>query len=147
MYQLCPNIPTRSTSKLKRDHTTYQCKGSVGGVGGGREAGRGVGMWYFSKICCQIHCPLANHSSQMHQNFLELINFVRVATVRDKSGKNKNFSRSGKSQGTLFSGAMQQGWQWAFKGKIKPLWMFSTWWSFLFWKWSFCLLWYSNLNV
>ena len=26
-----------------------------------------------------------------------------------------------KSQGTLFSGAMHQGWQWAFKDKIKPL--------------------------
>ena len=47
---------------------------------------------------------------------------------REKSG---NFL---KSQGTLFSGAMHQGWQWAFKGKIKPLWMFSTSWSFLFWK-------------
>ena len=35
--------------------------------------------------------------------------------VREKSG---NFL---KSQGTLFSGAMHQGWQWAFKGKIKPL--------------------------
>ena len=35
--------------------------------------------------------------------------------VREKSG---NFL---KSQGTLFSGAMRQGWQWAFKGKIKPL--------------------------
>ena len=39
-----------------------------------------------------------------------------------------------KSQGTLVSGAMHQGWQWAFNGKMKPLWMFSTWWSFLFWK-------------
>ena len=48
--------------------------------------------------------------------------------VREKSG---NFL---KSQRTLFSDAMHQGWQWAFKGKIKPLWMFSTWWSFLFWK-------------
>jgi len=27
--------------------------------------------------------------------------FLRVATVREKSGKNKNFSRSGKSQGIL----------------------------------------------
>ena len=33
------------------------------------------------------------------QNFLELISFIRVATVREKSGKNKHFSRSGKSQG------------------------------------------------
>ena len=35
--------------------------------------------------------------------------------VREKSG---NFL---KSQGTLFSGAMHQVWQWAFKGKINPL--------------------------
>ena len=34
MYHLWPNIPT--PSKLKRDHITYQCKGSVGG-GGGRQ--------------------------------------------------------------------------------------------------------------
>ena len=67
--------------------------------GTSREAGHGVGIWHFSKICCQIPCPQANHSSQMHQNFLELISFIRVATVREKSGKNKNFSRSGKSQG------------------------------------------------
>ena len=33
--------------------------------------------------------------------------------VREKSG---NFL---KSQGTLFSGAMHQGWQWAFKGQHK----------------------------
>ena len=72
-------------------------KGVLGG--GGREAGHSVGMWHFSKICCQIPCPQANHSSQMHKNFLELISFIRVATVREKSGKNKNFSRSGKSQG------------------------------------------------
>ena len=35
--------------------------------------------------------------------------------VREKSGNLL------KSQGTLFSGTMHQGWQWAFKGKIKPL--------------------------
>ena len=29
------------------------------------------------------------------------ISFYRVATVREKSEKNKNFSRSGKSQGIL----------------------------------------------
>ena len=104
MYHLWPNIPTPSTGKLKRDHITYQCKGSVGEGGG-----------------VQIPCPQANHSSEMHKNFLELISFIRVVTVREKSGENKNFSRSGKSQGTLFSGAMHQGWQWAFKGKIKPL--------------------------
>ena len=99
--------PYPSTSKLKRDHITYQCKGSVAGVGGGagrqgmvlgggREAGHGVGIWHFSKICRQIPCPQANRSIQMHKNFLELISFIRVATVREKPGKNENFSRSGK---------------------------------------------------
>ena len=93
------------------------------GWGGGcwGEAGHGVGIWHFFKICCQIPCPQANHSSQTHKNFLALISFISVATVREKSGKNekifkvreksRNFS---KSQGTLFSGAMHQGWQWAF---------------------------------
>ena len=33
------------------------------------EAGHGVGMWLFSKICNQISCPRANHSSQMQPNF------------------------------------------------------------------------------
>ena len=95
MYHLWPNISDRS--KLKRDHITYQCKGSVGVVGwGGGGAGPGVGIWHFSKIWRQIPRPQANHSSQMHQNFPELISFIRVATVREKSGKNENFSRSGK---------------------------------------------------
>ena len=40
-----------------------------------------------------------NHSSQMHKNFLALISFTGVAMVREESGKNENFSRSGKSQG------------------------------------------------
>jgi len=56
----------------------------------------------------------------MRKNFLALISFTRVAMVSEESGKNKNFSRSGKSLGILFSHAMHQGWQWAFKGKIKP---------------------------
>ena len=68
---------------------------SVGG-GGCREAGHGVGIWHFSKICRQIPCPQANHSIQMHKNFLELISFIRVATVREKSEKNENFSWLGK---------------------------------------------------
>ena len=101
MYQLCPNIPTRSTSKLKRDHVTYQCKGVFWGGGAGRQ-GMVWGCDIFPKFVVKFFCPHANHSSQMHQNFLELINFIRVATVREKSGKNKNFSRSGKSQGIFY---------------------------------------------
>ena len=58
-----------------------------------------MGISHFSKICRQIPCPQANHSSQMHKNFLALISFTRVAMVREESGKNENFSRSGKSQG------------------------------------------------
>ena len=55
MYQLCPNIPTRS--KLKRDHITYQCKGSVGGGGGGG-AGRQGMVWgcdIFPKFVVKFH--------------------------------------------------------------------------------------------
>ena len=37
--------------------------------GGGGVAGHGVGMWLFWKICNQIPCPRANHSSQMQSNF------------------------------------------------------------------------------
>ena len=35
---------------------------------GGERAVQGVGMWHFSKICSQIPCPRANHSSQLHPN-------------------------------------------------------------------------------
>ena len=35
----------------------------------GGKAGHGVGIWLFSKICNQIPCPRANHSSQMQPNF------------------------------------------------------------------------------
>ena len=45
----------------------YQC--NAGGGSGGGEAGHGVGIWLFSKICNQIPCPRANHSSQMQPNF------------------------------------------------------------------------------
>ena len=134
-YTICGQISLpRVPVSWKGTTLPINVKGVLGGGGRGREAGHGVGIWHFSKICRQIPCPQANHSSQMHKNFLELISFIRVAIVTEKSGKKENFSKSGKSQGTLFSGAMHQGWQWAFKGKIKPLWTFSTWWSFLFWK-------------
>ena len=138
MYQLCPTIPTVSTSKLKRDHITYQCKGSVGG---GREAGHGVGMWHFSKICCQIFLPTCKSFQSNAPKFPRADKFYQgcysQGKVREKQKFFKVREKSGnflKSQGTLFSGAMHQGWQWAFKGKINPLWTFSTWWSFLIWK-------------
>ena len=99
MYHVWPNIPT--PNKLKGDHITYQCKGSVGG--GGQSNG---------------------------QKFPSADKFYQVAMVREKWKFFKVREKSGnflKSQGTLFSGAMHQGWQWAFKDKIKPLWTFSTW--------------------
>ena len=37
---------------------------NVMSTGGRGEAGHGVGIWLFSKICNQIPCPRANHSSQ-----------------------------------------------------------------------------------
>ena len=43
---------------------TYQCEAG----GGGGRTGHGVGIWHFSKICLQIPCPRANHSSQMQPN-------------------------------------------------------------------------------
>ena len=43
---------------------TYQCNAGRGG-----EAGHRVGILLFSKICNQIPCPQANHSSQMQPNF------------------------------------------------------------------------------
>ena len=73
--------------------------------GRGGEAGHGVGIWHFSKICHEIPCPRANHSSQMHKNFLVLISFIRSLW----SGKSKNFSRSGKSKkypGNLLGGKL-----------------------------------------
>ena len=44
-------------------------KPAMGEGGGGREAGHGVGIWHFSKICRQIPCPRANHPGQMQPNF------------------------------------------------------------------------------
>ena len=64
------------------------------------------------------------------QKFPSADKFYQVAMVREKWKFFKVREKSGnflKSQGTLFSGAMHQGWQWAFKDKIKPLWTFSTW--------------------
>ena len=42
---------------------TYQCEAGRGG-----RTGHGLGIWHFSKICLQIPCPRANHSSQMQPN-------------------------------------------------------------------------------
>ena len=125
MYQLCPNIPTRSTSKLKRDHITYQCKGSVGGGQGGRAWCGDV--TFFQNLLSnslptgksfQSNAPKFPRADKFYQGCYsqgKVREKQKFFKVREKSG---NFL---KSQGTLFSGAMHQGWQWAFKGKIKPL--------------------------
>ena len=66
--RLC-NSRTKVGSCLLFMHSilcTYHCKA---GGGGWRKAGHGVGIWHFSKICRQIPCPRANHSSQMQPNF------------------------------------------------------------------------------
>ena len=126
MYQLCPNIPTRSTSKLKRDHITYQCKGSVGGGGQGGRAWCGD-LTFFQNLLSnslptgksfQSNAPKFPRADKFYQGCYsqgKVREKQKFFKVREKSG---NFL---KSQGTLFSGAMHQGWQWAFKGKIKPL--------------------------
>ena len=41
---------------------TYQCYAGAG-------ERQGMGIWLFSKICNQIPCPRAKHSSQMQPNF------------------------------------------------------------------------------
>ena len=121
----------RESSFCKKTAMVYNTPINVQPVGEGRAWGGDLTSF---KNLQSNSLPTGKSFQSNTQNFLELISFIRVTTVREKSGENKNFSRSGKSQGTLFSGTMHQGWQWAFKGKIKPLWTFSTWWSFLFWK-------------
>ena len=112
MYHLWPNIPTPSTVKLKRDHITYQCKGSVGGWGGGGSNSLPTGKSFQSNA---QKFPRADKFYQGCYSQGKVREKQKFIKVREKSG---NFL---KSQGTLFSGAMHQGWQWAFKGKIKPL--------------------------
>ena len=94
--------------QLTRDHITYQCKGSVGGGGGrgqgGREwvlgGGQGGRAWCgdltFVQNLSSNSLPTGKSFHSNAQKFPELISFIRVATVREKSGKNENFSRSGK---------------------------------------------------
>ena len=129
MYQLCPNIPTPSTSKLKRDHITYQCKGSV--LGGGGEGQGGRAWWgdvtFFQNLLSNS-LPTGKSFQSNAPKFPRADTFYQSCysqgKVREKQKFFKVREKSGnllKSQGTLVSGAMHQGWQWAFKGKIKPL--------------------------
>ena len=120
-----PNIPT--PNKLKRDHNTYQCKGSVKGGGGGRAW---CGDLTFFKNLSWNSLPTSKSFQSNAQKFPSADKFYQVAMVREKWKFFKVREKSGnflKSQGTLFSDAMHQGWQWTFKDKIKPLWTFSTW--------------------
>ena len=41
-------------------------------------AGHGVGIWLFSKICSQIPCPRANHSSQLQPNFPTPVKYTKA---------------------------------------------------------------------
>ena len=139
MYHLWPNIPT--LSKLKRDCITYQCKGSVGGGGGAWGNSAWCGDLTFFQNLSSNSLSTSKSFQSNAQKYPSADKFYQgcygQGKVREKWKFFKFREKSGnflKSQGTLFSGAMHQGWQWAFKGKIKPLWMFSTWWSFLFWK-------------
>ena len=120
----------------------YQCKGSVCGGGGGAWGGSAwcedltffpkfVVKFPFHRQIIPVKCTKYPSADKFYQGCYgegKVREKRKIFKVREKSG---NFL---KSQGTLFSGAMHQGWQWAFKGKIEPLWTFSTWWSFLFWK-------------
>ena len=119
MYHLWPNIS--DPSNLKRDHITYQFKGSVGGGGG---AGRQGMVWGFD-IFPKFVVKLPAHRQIIPVKCTKIsLSFIRVATVREKQKFFKVREKSGnflKSQGTLFCGTMHQGWQWAFKGKIKHL--------------------------
>ena len=70
------------------DLCTYQFKA---GGGGGRAWG---GDLTFSKICRQIPCPWANHSSQMHKNFPTpggiLLSIIPWLDARKTQGKQEN---------------------------------------------------------
>ena len=126
MYHLWPNISDPSTGELKRDLITYQFKGSVGGGGQGGRAWSGD-LTFFQNLSSnslptgksfQSNAPKFPRADKFYQGCYsqgEVREKQKFFEVREKSG---NFL---KSQGTLFSGAMHQGWQWAFKGKIKPL--------------------------
>ena len=126
MYQLCPNIPTVSTTKLKRDHITYQCKGSVGGGGQGGRAW--CGDLTFVQNLSSNSLPTGKSFHSNAQKFPRADKFYQGCYSQGKVREKQTFFEVGeksgnflKSQGTLFSGAMHQVWQWAFKGKINPL--------------------------
>ena len=71
-------------------------------------------LWYkIPQECYKLNCTLnpkclgspdtSGSQTKLRCNlaFVMKVSLGRVATVREKSGKNKNFSRSGKSQGIL----------------------------------------------
>ena len=76
-------------------------------------------LWPRAATYIVFHSSLKTYFISVYQHFA----FYRVATVREKSGKNKNFSRSGKSQGKsqfLWKSVKSQGI--LFSGWRKVLW-------------------------
>ena len=78
----------------------------------GGEAGHGVGIWHFSKICRQNPCPRANHSSKIHKNFPTpdgiLLSIIPRLDARKTQGKQENSiiftsQRYYVSKGTIFN--------------------------------------------
>ena len=58
-----------TTAQHKKCKTICTHYAPINVMPAGGEAGHRVGIWLFSKICNQIPCPRANHSSQMQPNF------------------------------------------------------------------------------
>ena len=100
-------------------------------MGGGEGAGRQGMVWgcdIFPKFVVKFPQPTGKSFQSNAPKFPRADKFYQgcysQGKVREKQKFFKVREKSGnflKSQGTLFSGAMHQGWQWAFKGKIKPL--------------------------
>ena len=128
--QKCTMCDQISLPRIKWKGTTLpiNVKAVWGGGGGGGRAW--CGDLTFFKNLFWNSLPTSKSFQSNAQKFPSADKFYQVAMVREKWKFFKVREKSGnflKSQGTLFSGAMHQGWQWAFKDKIKPLWTFSTW--------------------
>ena len=89
MYQLCPNIPT--PSKLKRDHITYQCKGSVGGGGGGQGGRAGCGNVTFFQNLLSNSLPTGKSFQSNAQKFLRADKFYQGYYSQGKVREKQKF--------------------------------------------------------
>ena len=94
MYHLWPNIPT--PSKLKRDHITYQCKGSVG-VEGGQGSRAWCGDLTFFQNLSSNSLPTAKSFQSNAQKFPSSDKFYQGCYSRGKvREKRKIFQGQGK---------------------------------------------------